>query len=546
MSAPNRLGRLLHYMTSAWAYARQPFQPSEKVRGVLQGLTQTTHSSGQGDLDYFATLAITNAAMLAGTSLIADRVKDCIDDFKIQEKGSDGKWVDVEGHEFLDLLRKPNDFMEGSIFLGELVYEQFLFGNGYWLINSKVPGRGPIHEILYLPGQSVRPRPDSLRRSPITGGLVIDYEYSLGGYALLPGESIAHFRNENPFDYWQGLSLLTALQHTLEITHSQANWLADHYSQGNAIPSAIISVPPEIEDIEIEQIRDDIRNQFGGRHRTAITRAGEMAVEVIQHTIADMQLLDAQAYLEKQVRRVLKVPEAFDSASSGQARLAAETALMRDAVQPFVKHIAEVITLKILPFYGQHRNLRCVVEDIVPQDRALAVTEYQVFGGDRTLNENRKEQDLPALQLAGPLAHLQPLYDQVPFRYLQLMMPLLQQSLAAPAGPGAAAAQDHTPQGIVERMTGQALIEDMTGRGLIEQMSGQGDRRLIGLMTGKEKVDAMAGQQGGGMVEAGQQVATLPNQEQLLQQLTGGDGIGEPLSDSEKMALLYLIHASAI
>ena len=541
MASPSRLAAILRYMTNAVAYARQAFDTSEKIKGVVRGLAQSVgRGGGEGDLNYYSVLAITNAAFLAGTSLIAERVSGAINVFAVQEQGRDGEWVDVADHEFLALLHKPNSLMDGSTFLSELVYEKILFGNAYWVLNSARPGQGPISEILYLPAQNCAPRPDTLRRSPITGELIIDYEYNLTTFTLLPGESVVHFRSANPFDYWRGLSLLTALQNNLQINHTQGEWLADHYGEGNAIPSSVISIPPDIEDLEFEQIKRDIQNDFGGRHRTAITRAGEMDVKVIQHTIADMQILEAQQYLSQQVRRVLHVPEAFDSASSGQARLAAETALARDAVQPLLNQIAEVITNNVMYYYGAHRKYRLVAGNVVPQDRAIDATEYQVYGQDRTLNENRAAIDLPPLKLTGALAAFQALYDEIPPRYLPVLAPVLLQA-AQGAGQGPNGIAGVSGAELVRQLSGASLVDGMTGRLLIDAMLG-GDGQanssnrqlLIAMMTGqkipensRDFIDA-----------ASYQMTGNPNQEQLINQLTGGIG----MTDSEKAALLYWVH----
>lgn len=553
MASPNRLGKLLRYMTDAVAYARTAFNTSEKVKTVLRGLAQSSsRGGGEGDLDYYSILAITNAAMLAGTNLIAERVSSSLDAFSVQEKNSAGEWVDVKDHEFLALLHKPNSLMEGSTFLAELVFSKILFGNHYWLVNSFRPGQGPISEILYLPAQSVTPRPDTLRRSPVTGELLIDYEYSSAGFELLPGESIVHFRNANPFDYWRGLSLLTALQTNLQINHTQGVWLADHYGDGNAIPSSVISVPADLDALEFEQVKKEIQEDFGGRHKTAITRAGEIDVKVIQHTIADMQILDAQAALEAQIRRILRVPEAFDSASSGQARLAAETALARDAVQPILNQIAEVVTSNLMGFYGRHHNYRLFADSIVPQDRAIEATEYQVYGQDRTLNENRATLDLPPIKLTGALAPYQILFDQIPPRYLPVFAPIIQQAIGAgvPGANGNPVVQGSNQQGLLDRLTGDATVNLLTGQRLLDGLTGQllvdsmtidggaqpGVNRqlLIAMMTGQGK----SGESSRDFVSPGYQMTGVQSPAQLLDQLVGAT---KSMSEIEKTAFLYWV-----
>lgn len=430
---------------------------------VLRSAARSGLQMGTGDLEHYMRLAVTNPHVFAAVTTIADRVADW-GNFKLQGK-RDHEWIDVPDHPLLTLLNDPNDLMTGSFLLGDVPWTEPLQGNTYWFIVSEYPGAGKPTELWPLPVFRIRPRPDLLRLSAVTGKLVMDYEYMLDQSILLPGENVIHFRTNNPFSMWMGLSKLTALQMNLEDTYAEAHWLGTHFGEDNAIPAAIISLPPELDDDQFKVIEGDIREQFGGRRRTAITRAGSMEVEVIQHSIADMRVLEHMQYSASEVRRVFKIPEGLNEASSGQSRLAAEQALARDAIQPLCNHIADVLTHKLLPFYTYGKQqYRLVADDLVPADRALEVSEYSTYSAARTLNENREELGLKPLKLTGKLAELQVLLDQVPLHYAQHLLPLLTGGAAGglPGLPG-------QPQGAPNKKMGlspqeQALVQAMVGR----------------------------------------------------------------------------------
>lgn len=436
---------------------------------VLRSAARAGIGIGTGDLDHYMRLAITNPHVLSAIITIADRVSTW-DNFKMQEKKAH-EWMDVEHHPVLDLLRDPNDLMTGSFLLADVPWTEPLHGNTYWFVVSEYPGAGKPTELWPMPINRIRPRPDLLRISAVTGQLTIDYEYMLDQSIILPGENVLHFRTNNPFSMWQGLSKLTALQMNLDSSYAESHWLGTHFGEDNAIPAAVISLPPELDDDQFKIIETDIREQFGGRRRTAITRSGTMDVQVIQHSIADMQVLQHLDASAADVRRVFKIPEGLNEASSGQSRLAAEQALARDAIQPLCNHIADVLTHKLLPFYSfGGKEYRIVADDLVPADRAMDVSEYSTYSQSRTLNENRQELGLQPIKLTGKLAKLQPLLDEVPLAYAQQLLPLLTGGEAAGALSGA---------------TGGGMTKQPAA-GNQPKLSPQ-EQALLNAMTGKEQ-----------------------------------------------------------
>lgn len=479
----NVFTRTLGAFTAAWRAAttnqRQSIAKGAGSHQVTAALLMQASRSGalggNGDLNYFMRLAVTNPWWFSANRTIANRISDTAQ-FRVEQKQK-GEWVDAQAHEFLTILERPNSMMTGGMLLGATAEWMNAAGNGYWFAVTDTPGVGPIRELWPLPADKVEPDPMRLRISPFTGRTVIDYRYTLGGITWLPGENVIHFRASNLFDYWRGAAPLSALQSILPTDLAQTNWLGSFFGENNAVPTAVISLPPETSDTDFDIIKRDIVEQFGAQRRAAITRAGDMSVEAIQQTIDEMQVIQGMEFNAKAIRAVLGVPK-MDELASGQSRLAAEMGLMRDAVQPMLNLFAQWMTLKLMPFYEERPGtLRVVAEDVVPQDSAIAVAEYGAYGLDRTLNENRKEQKLEPLKLKGPLAPMQPLFDQVPQRYVEMFAPILQQAAQA-----------------AQRPTAGMLGQGGDDAALVAQMSGQ--RSLSGLVGGDENklVAAMAGQ----------------------------------------------------
>lgn len=442
---PNVLGRTLRYFTDAVAYARAPAAKgsssgvSTRVNPLIAGVLHSNAMMGGGDdsaaVEHFAKLALTNPYFMGAVNRISNRVISNAE-FVVEQRNEEREWEEVKGHPFMDVIEWPNPMFPFSELLAELVYGLSTYGNHYWFVTTDRPGYGEIQEIWPLMPDKVQPDPTTLRKSPVTGAPVIDYYYTLGERIRLPGENIIHFRTPNLLDFWRGMTPLTGMQRALRMDASETDWLASFFSENNAVPTAIISVPSDLSPEEFELVKQDIIENFGAKRGAAIARSGSIDVKTIQHTIEEMQVLDGLEYNKGAILDVLGVPPGISTASSGESRMAAEMALMRDAVQPMLDIIAASLTSKLNIFYPSHYMQRVVAHDIVPQDTAVATSEYQTYGPDRTLNENRQKLKLEPLQLPEDMKDYQPLYDYVPQRWFELFFNAIAQKNAPPAPPG--------------------------------------------------------------------------------------------------------------
>ena len=518
----NRLGKAFRYVAEAYQYAASSIKSlNPMLRRVLFDATRTGSRGGdQGDVDFYLRLAATNPAVFGALTTIADRISDS-ELFIIQEKQG-SEWIDLVEHPFSVVLRHPNSIMSGSLLLSDTAWWYKLLGNAYWFLVTDTPGYGPIREIWPLPADRVYPDPISMRISPVTGKPILDYNYTLGGMITLPGENIVHFRTANPFDAWRGLSPLSALQGNLKTDQAQVSWMGSYYGKGNAVPASVISLPANINDEDFEAVKQDIEEQFGGKRQTAVVRSGDFKVEVIQHSIADMQVIDHRKYSKQEVREVFKIPEGLTGATSGQSRLAAETALARDAIQPLINYFAETISRFALPLYDRDSDhLRCHPKNVIPQDIVLEISKYKTYGVDRTINENRHEQGLKAILLPAELAMFQVLYDYVPQGMIPTIAPVIVQKVAPPPAPAA--------------LPGTALVKPSNPMDdLIAHLSGGGQWQVSPPPQIGDNQNSQASM-------PGSRISGLPNAIDPIQQMLGNkaaDG-NKPLSDAEQDAMLF-------
>jgi len=404
------IDRLSGWTIDRVAFARRRYQRAAGVEGpssrrlaasFMERLgQQQAYGQETMDVDAAQRLAAISAWVYSDISLIAGRLAG--DTARpVAAQYVDGSWREDWTHPMSRILGRPNALMSGSYMLRYVAWWYLLSGNAYVFVSTDRVGGGEPLELWPLVSNQVTPLPETLRTGP--RGLVVDYEYNVNGaLETLPGEHVIHFRTANPWDYWRGLAPLTAGLLAVQADNARARWDRDFFGQDNAIPAAVISLPADITDSDFDRAAEEIRAEFGGRRRTAITRAGDLTVQTVQQTMADMQVIESRELSRREIDRVFGVPEGmFDGSTSGENRLALESTFATNTVQPLIEYFAEEWTRGLAWFYGEE-GLTAYARTVVPRDRALAVQEYTIYGQDRTVNENREEQGLP--RLADPLA----------------------------------------------------------------------------------------------------------------------------------------------
>jgi phage portal protein BeeE len=342
----------------------------------------------------------------------------------VKQRGKTGD-TNERNHPFELLLDKPNSFMSGAFMLRYISQWYDLRGNAYLFLVTPAPGRGEITEILPLPANMVSPQPHTLRDGVgvFKGRQVIDYMQLVNGkYEWLPGENVVHFRTPNPFDYWEGLSPLASALLAAEMDEAQAAWTRDFFKKENAVPSAVIALSETISEDEFDRLVHRLRTQMEEGQKRLFTRSGDLDVKMITQTLEQMQIIDSRKFNRDEIDRVYGTEGLFSGHTSGEARLAADIAFRRYAVQPVLDYFAEQLSADVVPYYED--GIMVEAPNTIPQDRALEVQEYTVYQSDRSVNENRKERGLDPWKAPKGLEPLTDLAD-IPVRLLPMAQAVL-------------------------------------------------------------------------------------------------------------------------
>ena len=449
MAKPNLLGRALRYIVDAGQYAAGEETKAAR-RGAYSGMFATALDRqaawGQYNVDDLTDtdanyqMAVRASWVYADIRLIAARVAS--HPWEVMERKGE-ELEEIKSHPFERLWSEPGGTYSGILLAQYSVWWYLLRGNAYLFLSTDGPGRGEPHEIWPMVANWVKPKPETVRRSLLTGLPIVDYEYSIPGTEpmMLPGENVVHFRTPNPWDYWQGLSPLVAARDGIALDIGARRWQRDWYHKNNAVPSAIINLPADMLetdfDFNVERMREDI----AAGKRIHFVRSGTMTVATIQQTMADMQFVEARSFTREEIDNIFGVPTGLLSGgSSGDAQQAQEISFGRNTIQPLLDYMAAELTMKVGPYYGE--DIVIAAPDVVPQDRALEIQEYTAYGTDRTVNENRAELGLDEWEMAPEAAEMLGLdvgvLANIPTRILALMGQASSSKIAETLGPGIA------------------------------------------------------------------------------------------------------------
>lgn len=455
---PNQLGSVLRYFVDAWREATYKATPRPRAldSGMIYGemVSQESIRTPENP-EYQYRLAAVSAWVSSNLRIRADAISATDARPMVKQRGVTGD-TNERNHPFELLLDKPNSFMSGSFMLRYLSNWFDLRGNAYLFLVTPAPGQGDIVELLPLPANQVSPQPHTLRDGvgAFKGKQVIDYLQLINGkYEWLPGENVVHFRTFNSFDYWEGLSPLAAAMLATEMDNAQAAWTRDFFKKENAVPSAVIALSETLGPDDFERLVRRIRADMEQGQKRIFTRSNDLDVKMITQTLEQMQIIDSRRFNRDEIDRVYGTEGLFSGHTSGEARLAADIAFRRYAIQPVLDYFAEQLSADVMPYYGD--DLIVEAPNTIPQDRALEVQEYTIYQSDRSVNENRKERGQDPWKAPKGLEDLTPLAD-IPVR----LLPMAQALLGGAASPPTEPIEEEPPQ--VGDMPGAQLPENMS------------------------------------------------------------------------------------
>lgn len=159
-------------------------------------------------------------------------------------------------HPILDLLNKPNPFMDRFEFWATVIMHLSIAGNAYALkIRS---GSMKVVQLWLI-------RPDRVRIVPINGGFDRRYDIDIGGGEFVPIQSkdLIHFKRRHPLDDLYGMPPLMPISGRVDIDNYMRDFVKTFFLNAG-VPGGVLSIEGDVDDDEKEMIRNRFKSTVGG------------------------------------------------------------------------------------------------------------------------------------------------------------------------------------------------------------------------------------------------------------------------------------------
>ena len=321
---------------------------------------------------------------------------------------------DVDNHPLEQLWESPNEHMGRSFVTAFWAWSYVLVSKAflYWVPSTN--GGAPL-EVWPIPPFMIRALPS---KDDFIGGYAFKSRQDADP-VFIPSEYITYSHSVNLFDARDGLSFLTAAMTEIKADLAASQWNLNFFDENNGLPDGLIGLDPSALDQDVERVRMELRDFFGGTKRgIAVARSNDLKYTQFGRSQKDMEFGQGREFASKVIGRTLGFPDGYwsDLANRANAEQARRT-MISGAVWPLLVRLAEDMNAQkrgiVQRWYGA--QYRVEFKDIRPEDKEQKLRElttYQAFMplgrllalvGEEPLGDVRDEMLVAEISAGAPL-----------------------------------------------------------------------------------------------------------------------------------------------
>lgn len=295
---------------------------------------------------------------------------------------------EVQEHPLVDMLKKVNDFSNGTELLFDTDLYQELTGNAYWYVVRDNFGL-PV-SIWSLPSQYMHIIPDAKK---YIGG----YKWIRGGVevAFAP-EEIIHFKLPNPNDMYYGMSPLQAAKDAYNVQSNMSIYQNAVFSNDGRLAGAF-ETDQVLNDNTFERLKVQIENNFRGAKNAGKMPLLEAGLHYKEYALAPKELdfLNSRRWTQEEI--VNSYGQTLALYDKNTTRANSETALylwMAHTISPRQRIVEQKLNETFVNLYDP--NLFVAFDECVPENVEFKLAERKTYieTGFMTINELRAEDGL--------------------------------------------------------------------------------------------------------------------------------------------------------
>lgn len=314
--------------------------------------------------------------------------------YKTNKDGEAELQTDAKAQELLRVLKRPSRFFTGLDLLYTTSSHIDISGQSYWWIRKN--GNGKPAELWPLDPARVEPVKDT--KEFITG-----YEYTVNGNKQRFNlDEIIDIRRPNPYNYYEGLSTIQMAAYEIDNDLDGIEFNQIFFKNG-ATPSGVLTSEakptPEVQD----KIKEQLQARYQGKENAfkLMVLFGGMDYKPISLSQKDMDFINQRKLSRDQILSIFRVPKPILAISDDVNRANAETGeyvFAKFTLKPRLDFIVEKLNCELLPLFGFGEEYFLSYDDVVPENRELALKEKEVSCGKwKTRNEIRAMEGLDPL-----------------------------------------------------------------------------------------------------------------------------------------------------
>jgi HK97 family phage portal protein len=313
---------------------------------------------------------------------------------RLMKSGKNGVEEEIFDHEALNILYRPNEYMDGK-FLKYLTFAYYeLTGNAYWL--KKVDGT----KISFIP---LNPR----NVTPVIskdGFSIVKYKYLAGSINTeYQPENILHWRMPNPNSFLIGKGVVEGVGEWIDVDSYATEFNLKFFVNGAKLGGMIESEATSKEALELIKLGIDTAHRgVSNAHKMGVLPKGAKYVES-NMTPKDMEFSEADNRFRDKILAAFGVPKSVLGIVEDVNRASAEASnyvFQAFTIKPLAEDFADFLTEFYLPLFKRTEGFYFKADDPTPENSELNIKADQAGLANApymTVNEVRTRHGLPPI-----------------------------------------------------------------------------------------------------------------------------------------------------
>lgn len=211
---------------------------------------------------------------------------------------------EVESHQVIDILNRPNRWMDKEEFFERAFQHLELAGEAFMLKIRN--GRGVVEELWPL-------MPDTMQVVADAGNFINGYVYNVNGKRIpMEVEDVIHVKRTDPKNLTRGMGVVEAAARAIDTDNQSADYNRRFFKNA-ARPDGTLETEQALDDRTFNRLKKEFNNEYGSTdnaHKTALLEAG-VTFKPVNFNQKDMEFLAGRKFNRDQILALTRVSPAI-------------------------------------------------------------------------------------------------------------------------------------------------------------------------------------------------------------------------------------------